>query len=526
MNPNRPSTRNLATRTLAIAAIVCGTLSATGSVDASTATETDEMAFLDDVSPAMTIDHSTNCMPGATIGATVSTDAVAYRNDRIVLRTSASNPSVTTTVNNTLHAMYGNNVNYVGGIERITFPTPPSGPAIVPVLSVTLLPRAGGAQHDILGLARHLRNDSAKVASADYGLTSYGPYTHYFPYGYPVNVSALTPPRTNLTANGAPVGAGLKIGTGVKVGVFDTGLFAPDPINLPTTTQLSSADNDLVNLVSNGPKMVDFAPAGHAQGISGVLTTIVPGSTIENVRINDRSGLATDVSAARAIASAMRTLSIGNYPNLLINAFGTAACNLDPTVVASAPLQPVGLEAVVEAVDRFDPFRAGGMLIVASAGNEATTRPHYPAAFPSVLSVGALDGTIDSDGSPWSSASKTAPVADFSNRGAWVDTYALGVDLPTTHVNGYRFEYGADLIMGKASVSGTSEAGPTVAGYIAELMSETGDRVRVARDALIAGGKAPLPQCGTSTVEQGKAIVLSSLTAAITDPSTANPITC
>ncbi len=214
--------------------------------------------------------------------------------------------------------------------------------------------------------------------------------------------------------------------------------------------------------------MVDFAPAGHGQGISGVLTTVVPGSTIENVRINDRNGLATDVSAARAIASSLRTLPIGSYPNLLINAFGTAACNLDSTAVNSAPLQPVGMEAVVEAVDRFDPFRTGGMLIVASAGNEATTRPNYPAAFPSVLSVGALDGTVDSDGSPWSSLSKTAPVADFSNRGASVDIYALGVDLPTTHVNGYRFEYGADLILGMASVSGTSDAGPTLAAYIAE----------------------------------------------------------
>lgn len=524
MKPNRPPIRQRATAALAIAAIVSGMLGAPG-VRAGTVTEIDEMAFLHDVSPAITVDHSTNCMPGATVGATVSTDAVAYRNDRIVVRTSASNGSVQTTINNTLHTMYTTGIDYAGPVERITFPTPPSGPAIVPVLSVTLLPRSGGLQHDILGLARHLRNDSAKIASPDYGMKFFGPYTHYFPYGYPQNTTALTTPRNNLTPNGAPVGAGLKIGTGVKVGVFDTGLFTADPINLPTTTQLSAADNDLVNLVNNGPKMVDFAPAGHGQGISGVLTTIVPGSTIQNVRINDRSGLATDVSAARAIASALRTLTIGNYPNLLINAFGTAACELNPAA-AGTVLQPVGMEAIVEAIDRFDPSKPGGMLVVASAGNEATTRPNYPAAFPSVLSVGALDGTVDGDGIPWSSISKTAPVADFSNRGAWVDTYAPGVDLPTTHVNGYRFEYGADLILGIATVSGTSEAGPTVAGYVAEVMSETGATARGARDALIAGGKAPLPQCGTSAKVQGKAIVLSSLAATITAPSTPETITC
>ena len=59
-----------------------------------------------------------------------------------------------------------------------------------------------------------------------------------------------------------------------------------------------------------------------------------------------------------------------------------------------------------------------------------------------------------------------------------------------------------------------------------ELQTDTGDTVRVARDALIAGGKNALPQCGTTVTEQGKAIVLSGLTASITDPATAETITC
>jgi hypothetical protein len=189
-------------------------------------------------------------------------------------------------------------------------------------------------------------------------------------------------------------------------------------------------------------------------------------------------------------------------------------------------LQPVGMEAVVEAVDRFDPFKTGGMLIVASAGNEATSRPHYPAAFPSVLSVGALDGTKDSDASPWSSPSKTAPVADFSNRGSTVDVYALGVALPTTHVSGVRFETGGVVLEGKGAVSGTSFAAPKMAAYIAERMSTSGNTARGARDYLISQGIAPLPQCGTQTVEAGKAVVLGSLTASITDPPTASPVTC
>ena len=184
------------------------------------------------------------------------------------------------------------------------------------------------------------------------------------------------------------------------------------------------------------------------------------------------------------------------------------------------------MEAVVEAVDRFDPFKAGGMLIVASAGNEATTRPHYPAAFPSVLSVGALDGTVDSDLSPWSSPSKTAPVADFSNRGSTVDVYALGVDLPTTHVSGFASRTAATSSRARRSSAAHRSLRRRSPPISPNGCRRAEHRVRVARDALIAAGRAPLPQCGTTTVEHGKAVVLSSLAAAITDPATTNPITC
>ena len=225
------------------------------------------MAWLDDVSTAIKVDQTVDCM-------NLATDAVAYRNDRIVVRTSALNPSVKQTVNFTLNGMYGGNQNYVGAIERITFPPAPAGPAFVDVVSVTLLPRPGSSgPHDILGLARHLRNDSNKIASPDYAYINNGPYTHYFPQGYPEKTSNLTPPRTNLTPQGAPAGAGLPIGTGVRIHVDDTGLFAADPVNLPTTTQLTSSDNDLVNQVQNGPFMVDWPAAGHAQAIDGVITT-------------------------------------------------------------------------------------------------------------------------------------------------------------------------------------------------------------------------------------------------------------
>ena len=128
MNPNAAPTRRRAThrravKVVAIAAVFVGTLGITHSASAGTATEADQRwpGSEQRPSPAVTIDQSTGCMAGAT-------DAVAYRNDRIVLRTTATNPAVTATVNTTLNGMYGGNLNYVGPIERITFPTPPAGP--------------------------------------------------------------------------------------------------------------------------------------------------------------------------------------------------------------------------------------------------------------------------------------------------------------------------------------------------------------------------------------------------------------
>ena len=174
------------------------------------------------------------------------------------------------------------------------------------------------------------------------------------------------------------------------------------------------------------------------------------------------------------------------------------------------------------------------MLIVASAGNFASTRPHYPAAFDTVVGVGALDGNIDSDGSPWSSPSKNAPVADFSNRGPWVDVYGIGVDLPTPHVDGVRFAHPNDpscdpadcIIDGFARWDGTSSAAPKVAALIAEVMTAGGLDARDALGVLIGAGARPLPQCGTATRPTGVAIVLPSLEADITDPATAPEQTC
>jgi subtilisin family serine protease len=197
----------------------------------------------------------------------------------------------------------------------------------------------------------------------------------------------------------------------------------------------------------------------------------------------------------------------GSWPDVVVLAFGSPACDAGPAL-AGADLPPLGLQMVTEAVDRHDEA-----LIVASAGNRSSPRPHYPAAFGGVVSVGALDTAAgDLDGNAWTSLSRSGKPADFSNYGDWVDVWAPGVDLSSTHVNGYSFE-GGQTINGYALVRGTSFAAPYVAGLVAEQMAATGDGAEQAWLDIEAAGVRCADEIGA-----GVAVALTTMGSTATAP--------
>jgi subtilisin family serine protease len=81
-----------------------------------------------------------------------------------------------------------------------------------------------------------------------------------------------------------------------------------------------------------------------------------------------------------------------------------------------------------------------GVLVVAAAGNEGTSEPRYPAAYPSVIGVGASD--------------RERRVHARSNRGLSAELYAPGVEVLST-VPGDSFAFGTGTSFAASHVSGT-----------------------------------------------------------------------
>ncbi|PLR95267.1 S8 family peptidase [Bacillus sp. T33-2] len=122
------------------------------------------------------------------------------------------------------------------------------------------------------------------------------------------------------------------------------------------------------------------------------------------------------------------------------------------------------------------------VVLVAAAGNDNSSQPTYPASYPEVLSVSALNF----DGKR----------ADFSNYGDYIDVAAPGVYIPSTY---FKKQY--------AALSGTSMAAPHVAGLAGLILSANSELSNrevmkiIKNSAIDMGGRGPDNDFGSGLID-------------------------
>jgi hypothetical protein len=233
---------------------------------------------------------------------------------------------------------------------------------------------------------------------------------------------------------------------GARIFVLDTGLAAPATISAQLAAQLNAPNpirplrpSDAADEPTAVPGQDYLAPAaGHGTFIATVISQVAPGCRVGVGKVLDNSGVGDEWTIARRIHALARRLSHAPDPEHSILSLSFGAPVLD---------HPFLLAHVIGEI------QSTGAMVVASAGNDAMSRPVFPAALPGVMGVGAL-----------------GPVgpAPFTNYGPWVDACAPGVDLVSAFFTWNRTP-GLDF-RDWAIWSGTSFAGPIVAGTLARLI--------------------------------------------------------
>ncbi|EWT03544.1 serine protease [Intrasporangium oryzae NRRL B-24470] len=169
------------------------------------------------------------------------------------------------------------------------------------------------------------------------------------------------------------------------------------------------------------------AMSNNALGVAGVTwqCKIMPVKALTRmVRISD--GQVRGVGSSADIAAAVR-YAADNGASVINMSLGSSGTT---TVESSAIAYAIGK----------------GVVVVAAMGNDGTSNPSYPAAYPDVVSVGAIDSADHR--------------ASFSQTGPHIDVVAPGVGVLSTY-----------LAAGYGTLSGTSMATPHVAGVAALIRS-------------------------------------------------------
>ncbi|WP_410593200.1 S8 family peptidase [Amycolatopsis sp. lyj-23] len=285
-----------------------------------------------------------------------------------------------------------------------------------------------------------------------------------------------------------PAGAGLAVAPGIQAailqGELDSGTTLPTQLlsdywDAPTTGQPLIGDVD--------------TDTGHGLFIAGIIRQACPEADTLAIRVVHSDGVAYEADvllALHLLADRVRAAQADNRPEDMVDVVSLSLGYYEENPVDVAYTGLFGV-AVAELLGL-------GVLVVAAAGNDATTRRFYPAAFadqplgggsgPQVISVGALNPDV------------TTSKALFSNEGPWVRCWATGAGVVSTYptdvcgtaaadheVPGFgRSSFDPDdYSAGFAVWDGTSFAAPLAAAELGKALLQSGDLATVDRETVV-----------------------------------------
>ena len=253
------------------------------------------------------------------------------------------------------------------------------------------------------GYAVELSDEEAKALAGTSGVRYVEPDVERFVFGMPsphLDVAQMTP--WGLTSVHAPSVWFLTRGEGVRVGIIDTGM----DLGHPDLQAAYRGGYDFVHNDSVPEEEAEGGAFGHGTRMAGIIAAsdngfgligAAPGVSLYALKIFPKNGGALTSNVIRAVEWAI-------------------AQKLDVVSCSFGGETPSRLEE-----ETYARAHRANVLVIAAVGNDASW-VRYPAAYPSVVGVGAMD--------------RMHRIASFSNTGAEVDFVAPGVDLVSTMISG------------------------------------------------------------------------------------------